>query len=351
MLWGVYESLDLRWSTLGIPICTAYGAACAIFATLLFPCGASDVAREASEAAVASLVAAMADAVAAYASVDPSEREMRRARADTFRRDAERHLAALPPTPRTRDGSAGRSRSGLDPRSSRSSSRDRARPNPGGGAARSRPRRCTCGACPWRWTRWRTRTSRGGTCWIHRVRARTPRGCSRGSARVDGRVGRRRRRHARGAAALGNVKEEDVVGAEARARLAGGVRATRRDSHGGTSAALRAEREILRRRRDGGETRATGEPSLRVFVSEPRGGDGETPRARGCAGEGSEEAVCETCETPSSERASGAEARTRSARRRRRRRRRRGRRVRGGRFDTIGALGGGARSARILVDG
>ena len=42
-----------------------------------------------------SLVAALDDAVAAYASVDPSEREMRRARADTFRRDAERHLAAL----------------------------------------------------------------------------------------------------------------------------------------------------------------------------------------------------------------------------------------------------------------
>ena len=38
--------LDLRWSTLGIPICTAYGAVCAIFVSLLSPCGASDVARD-----------------------------------------------------------------------------------------------------------------------------------------------------------------------------------------------------------------------------------------------------------------------------------------------------------------
>ena len=136
MLWGVYESLDLRWSTLGIPICTAYGAACAIFATLLFPCGASDVAREASEAAVASLVAALDDAVAAYASVDPSEREMRRARADTFRRDAERHLAALHAhAADARDGSAGRSRSGLESSFLESSSRDRDDRTRGGGAA------------------------------------------------------------------------------------------------------------------------------------------------------------------------------------------------------------------------
>lgn len=95
MLWGVYEGLDLRWSTLGIPICTAYGAVCAIFVSLLSPCGASDVAREAAASAVESLVDALDDAVAAYASLDPSEREMRRARAEKSREDAERHLAAL----------------------------------------------------------------------------------------------------------------------------------------------------------------------------------------------------------------------------------------------------------------
>lgn len=306
MLWGVYESLDLRWSTLGIPICTAYGAACAIFATLLFPCGASDVAREASEAAVASLVAALDDAVAAYASVDPSEREMRRARADTFRRDAERHLAAL--HAHAADARWERRAIAFGARILESSNRRAATETTEPEAA---ARALASAALHVRGMSLAldaladTDVARWHLLDPPSPGAHPARVFEGGSARVDDVL------VAVGDAMLAatrarNVKEEDVVGAEARARLAeasarlDAILTEERRRHYAPNAKYSDAAETVARR-------ALQANHLFVFSFQSLAGAMVKHLAReGAPGEGSEEDVCETCETPSSERASGA---------------------------------------------
>ena len=101
MLWAVFEGADLRWSTLGVPICTAYGAACAILVASVVPCEADAAAKTAAETCAAKIGEALLASVAAFEASDAlavsdlASGETLRAKVDHARKGADAALADL----------------------------------------------------------------------------------------------------------------------------------------------------------------------------------------------------------------------------------------------------------------
>ena len=101
MLWAVFEGADLRWSTLGVPICTAYGAACAILVASVVPCEADAAAKTAAETCAAKIGEALLASVAAFEASDAlavsdlASGETLRAKVEHARKGADAALADL----------------------------------------------------------------------------------------------------------------------------------------------------------------------------------------------------------------------------------------------------------------
>ena len=227
---------------LGIPICAAYGAACA--SSTSFPTAPPTSPERLRRRRFARR--RVDDAVAAYASVDPSERKMRRARAATFRRDAERHLAAPRPRRGRAMGAPGDRVRGSDPQSSnrRATTEDDRTRGGGAGAVRGAARAHVPGA---------GRAGGHGRRAMHLLDppspARTPRGFE--GARASTTCWSPSATPCRGDAPLG-TEGGGVVGAEARAAR-GGVPPTTRFSRrnvGGTTRRTRNTQTPPRRWRD-----------------------------------------------------------------------------------------------------
>ena len=95
-VWGVYENLDFRWQTLGVPLSAALGALAAVIVALAPETSAIRSVKREADKVVDFLEEALEDAVTAYAwRSDPSQREMLRARVTNALAQAEAHLSKL----------------------------------------------------------------------------------------------------------------------------------------------------------------------------------------------------------------------------------------------------------------